>query len=170
YGALLLSGIWHFVFYGSFVLFGLWQQQGVLRRWIWGAIVLLSAVTLGAYRFTGAGWVGNLQNNKFPPNMIYWSYSMLSITLLVLAAKYLGVFRSFLSSWLLQWMGKNALYAYFAQGFSSSLLYVYIAHTGGMPLGIRMTLGFVLNLSLDILLVWFFLWVGRQLRKVRLPR
>ena len=102
--------------------------------------------------------------------MIYWSYSMLSITLLVLAAKYLEAFRSFLKSWLLQWMGKNALYAYFAQGFSSSLLYVYIAHTGGMPLGIRITLGFLLNLSLDMLLVWVFLWVGGQLRKVRFPR
>lgn len=162
----LLNVSWNFIFYLSFVLFGVLHQQGVLKRRMWGAAVLLGVAILCAYRFTGYGWLGNLQRDKFPPNMIYWSYSMLSISLLVFAAKYLGHFRAILAYWLPQWMGKNALYAYFAQGFTTSLLYVYVAHTNGMPLGIRMVTASLINLGLDILLVFLFIWVGRHLKKI----
>ena len=170
FGIVLLGIVWSCIFYSSFILFGMLHQQGELKRWIWGIAVLVSVVTLAAYRFSGDGWVGGMQSNKFPPNMIYWSYSMLSTSLIIFAVKYFGFFRSFLASWIPQWIGKNALYAYFAQGFSASLLFVYVAHTNGMPLGIRIAIAFLINLGADMLLVWFFLFAERRRRKLGVAR
>jgi hypothetical protein len=146
--------LWECIFYISFVFLGALHERKSLATWIWIISIALAAYTLGSRRFSDDAWIGGLQANKFPPNLFYWSYSVISISLILLSARYVSAFRRLLSSSFVQWMGKHALYAYFAQGFSSSLLYVFVQYSNHMLLGVRLLVAFLLNLSIDVSLVW----------------
>lgn len=64
----------------------------------------------------------NMQSLKFPPSIIYVAYSLVIIVLALYAKSKLKISDKNVFSWI----GKNAIYYYFCQGISSSLLMYFI--------------------------------------------
>ena len=64
----------------------------------------------------------DLQRAKFPPTIIYGLASLIFITLTIYIRPFLAD-NSF--KWV-QHVGKNAIYYYFSQGISSSLIYYWV--------------------------------------------
>ena len=80
-------------------------------------VILFSGMWLGS-ELLGMP-ISPMQNNKFPPNIIYMFYTFISIWIVMFVRKYAErVPRNVLSH-----IGKKAIWFYFSQGIGSSLLY-----------------------------------------------
>ncbi|WP_423600490.1 acyltransferase family protein [Roseateles sp. MS654] len=114
-------------------------------RWLaalLGVLVAWIALTGG---YAGGGNEGaRLQQAKFPPGPLYLAASLPSLMLCVVAAR---------AGWSwapLEWIGRNAIWVYFAQGISGSLLYKAVAMSDGWPTAPRLAAMFALNLALAL--------------------
>ncbi len=92
------------------------------RRYLVCIVVFLS-LRLGLSRVWGISFL-NIQGVKFPPHIIYWSESMLSVItccfLLQFGDKLIRRCR-FIRFW-----GRNSLYFYFSQGLGAGLIYRFV--------------------------------------------
>lgn len=99
-----------------------------------------------------------MQNNKFPPNIIYLFYSFITVFVaLWLKEKLKNIsVNNFFAR-----VGRSAILFYFCQGISSSLLF-WIAPKMQMMWWIKLPIAFCINLFLAIMFVWilqqFFNW------------
>lgn len=110
-----------YIFYSIFYVIGLiWGNKKFrISTWrFWGGMVILfSGMWLGS-ELLGMP-ISPMQNNKFPPNIIYMFYTFISIWIVMFVRKYAErVPRNVLSH-----IGKKAIWFYFSQGIGSSLLY-----------------------------------------------
>lgn len=143
-GEFLGSDVRSVIFYSLFILLGYTLYDKKIKTF-WKILLMLSCLISG---FT---WLSipnfSMQSYKFPPSIIYFVYSLISISLFM-------IFKSSFNSPLTRWMGKNALYLYMSQGISSSLIYglVQNLHLGFWPL--KLALVFTVNLGLSLAIGW----------------
>ncbi len=118
------------VFYLPLFLLGYCRATGQLA-WYWYALIAVQAAWQLLCTPDLANALINLQAYKFPAQSLYFSCSWLSLCVLLLLVRIPAL------AWLitresLQWVGRNAIYVFFAQGISTTLLY--------LPVGLFMTL------------------------------
>lgn len=109
-----------FYFYLAFVLLGLLCRETSVSRlsWALGMIGMDAVLMLLAARRFGLDWK-NMQEMKFPPNVVYFFFSLISIA----AALWLKGRRLSLSPGNpLCRIGRSALLFYFCQGIGASVL------------------------------------------------
>ena len=71
---------------------------------------------IGLEHFTDMSIYG-MVNNKFPPSILFFVYSLFYIMIMMVSGHYSLKDNRFLS-----YMGRNAIYFFFAQGFAVSLI------------------------------------------------
>ena len=113
----------YFVFYSIFFMMGTIHQRIKLNK-CYKLIVFLMLVLFFTYlsNYLCDANLLNMQSAKFPPSPKYMFYSLITIGVAIYLKRYN------LSNKLIEKIGKNALWFYFAQGVSSSLLYYIIKY------------------------------------------
>ena len=140
---------------------------------IFWTYLLLSAwlITLVILYYTiGYEAIMKMNKAKFPPKLLYIFWSIFSLTLLFTFYNRLKISKAnFITN-----IGNNAIFFYFAQGLSSSLVYfIVVALQDQMPWYLLMILVFGINIILAVILAsllkkidtlgWQFLQQLRQL-------
>lgn len=113
---------------------------------LYGILIFILAVLFWNY---GKEYFLRMNKAKFPPKMLYILWSGLSlITLFVLYNRLKITKESFIT-----YIGKNAIFFYFAQGISSSLVYFAVAGLKDkMQWWVLMMLIYLLNVMLAVLI------------------
>lgn len=91
-----------------------------------------------------------MQNNKFPPNIVYLVYSMITILIAIYCKSFYHNRVCFIN-----YIGKNAIWYYYSQGISSSLLFycVPMVNVGWI---LKLLIMFILNLLMVIIIAEIF--------------
>ncbi|GGP20486.1 acyltransferase family protein [Silvimonas iriomotensis] len=94
--------------------------------WYWFALITLQAIWQLCCTPQLHDALVHLQTYKFPPQALYFACSWLSLCTLLLLTRWRPV------SWLftqepLRWVGRNAIYVFFAQGVSATLIYAPVS-------------------------------------------
>lgn len=125
------------------------QMRGkkIPTKWIAPLYFLVTATLLGLFWFYDKELFHQLNKQKFPPK---WSYMVyLSFCLLTLFVGY-NILKVEKNN-LITYIGKNAIFYYFAQGISSSLIYfMVIPLKDKMAWYILLPIIFIINLAMAI--------------------
>ncbi len=136
---------------GVFLVAHQLKGKKIPARWIPILYGVLAAVLVFLFWNYGAELFLKMNKAKFPPKLLYifWcSFSLL--TLLVLYNRLKIGKNNFITS-----IGKNAIFYYFAQGMSSSLIYfVVVRLKTDISWGILVVLIFALNIMLAVAIAW----------------
>ncbi len=139
------------LFYLSFYLLGLLCRDAAIPRLSWavGLIVLDLAVLVLLGRRLGLNFLV-MQDMKFPPNEIYWLFSLVT----VLAALWLrGKLGGISPKNPLCRIGRAALLFYFCQGIGASFLLRLMPRIG-LAWYLKLPLAYCVNLSVTLVFVW----------------
>lgn len=147
------------LFYLSFFILGALCRKTEIKRF--RTVVLFILLDIAAMKCLGIyfGWdISNMQSMKFPPNIIYLLYSLLSVAVALWGR---SKYKNLKGSNFFCQVGRSAIWFYFCQGISSSLLY-QITGTVNFPWYLKLPIMYAVNLALCILLVVFVkkLWAG----------
>lgn len=106
---------------------------------------LVAAALIWMFWYYGNEIFYKINKNKFPPKIPYIIWSLFSLTTLFVLYNRLKITKeSFVTH-----IGKNAIFFYFAQGISSSLVYfIVVALQENMPWWLMMIIIYVLNVIL----------------------
>lgn len=147
-----------------FLLANQWKKGWNVHHIIYWGLATLMAYILMFARYGGQIFY-KINKLKFPPRLPYIVWSFLSLFMVTLGYKRFEMKKQNL----LTYIGQNAIFFYFAQGISSSLIY-YIVHAlkNHLHWGILMLFAFGLNLGLAIGIAWvlkrYDIWGWKQLR------
>ena len=139
----------YIVFYLFFYLLGYLLKDVYIKNWwvvagIAGSISLLLAVLGGALGVN----ILIVADFKFPPTIIYLLWSLYGVLLVVsLKNKFESMTKNFVS-----YLGTIALYLFFAQGISSSLIYYYLNYIPIQAWVPKLLIIFAINLGISIAL------------------
>ncbi|GGP26338.1 acyltransferase family protein [Silvimonas amylolytica] len=109
------------MFYLPLFLLGYCHATGQLPGY-WSALIALQAIWQLCCTPDLRNALIHLQSYKFPPQALYFAASWLSVCALLLMVRLRPVAWLFTRKPLL-WMGRNAIYVFFAQGISATLMY-----------------------------------------------
>ncbi len=106
------------LFYGTFFMLGhvLMSKKAVPTVYIATAFIANFFLLVGLEHYTDMSIYG-MVNNKFPPSIMFFIYSLFYILVMLLLGHYPIKKEKFFS-----YMGRTALFFFFAQGFSVSLI------------------------------------------------
>ncbi len=106
------------IFYGTFFMMGynLMSKRKIPIPDIAAAFVLNFFLLIGLEHFTDMSIYG-MVNNKFPPSLLFFVYSLFYILVMLLSCHFTMKKENFLS-----YVGRNALFFFFAQGFAVSMI------------------------------------------------
>lgn len=106
------------VFYGFFFLLGYFGSRiSVSFRRFYILLFLLTAGAVVWMEFFTEKKLEGMQFNKFPPNMMFWAYSMLFIYVILFFKEVKISERSLFAK-----IGRSALYFFWGQGFAVSII------------------------------------------------
>lgn len=155
------------LFYGTFFMMGyvLMSEKTIPVPYIATAFVINFFVLIGLEHFTDMSIYG-MVNNKFPPSILFFVYSLFYIMIMMVSGHYSLKDNRFLS-----YMGRNAIYFFFAQGFAVSLINLaddlikienwVIKYTFSCIIALGLTVIIAVILKKLIELVWrTFSWVA----------
>lgn len=137
---------------GVFLVAHQLKGKKIPTRWIPVLYGILTSVLVFLIWNYGAELFLKMNKAKFPPKLLYVFWSGFSLlTLLVLYNRLKIRKNNFITS-----IGKNAIFYYFAQGMSSSLVYfVVVRLKTDMWWGLLLILIFALNIILAVAIAWF---------------
>lgn len=141
----------NFCFYISFFLLGYLLADCRFKGRLWqylalcAAIIILWFLVSRAFQIPAKG----LQNAKFPPHLMYFVASLLSVVTAVYFRGKIDAIVQYCSA--IRFVGKNALPFYFSQGIGSSIIYYVYPHF--LPYGPSVTLAICFAVNLVITLV-----------------
>ena len=137
-----------FWFYLLLYMLGYLSKDIKIKKF--GVFLLLGIAVLailGIIKYVFLLPIFNLQDHKFPPNVVYLLWSSLSI----LAVLYFKQFNWFKAKSALVKLGQNAIWLFLAQGISSSILY-YLVDTFNMHWLPKLAILFAINVVLAIII------------------
>lgn len=106
---------------------------------------IVATALCGMFLFYGSGIFFKINKNKFPPQTPYIIWTLFSLTTLFVFYNRLKVTKENFVTYI----GKNAIFFYFGQGISSSLVYfLVVLLKGNIPWWILMILIYVINIIL----------------------
>ena len=158
---------------GLFLLAHTIRGKKIGTSWIIALYACFFAILVFLFWNFGIELFMKMNKAKFPPKLLYIFWSSFSIITLFMLYNRLKITKeSFLT-----YVGKNAIFFYFAQGISSSLVYfIVVPLTDKMQWWVLMLLIFVINIVLATLLAellkkvdtagWKFLQKVRQITTI----
>lgn len=127
--------IFYSTFFGVGLVYGKKRFEVKHKVFIIGLVALIIGMLLSS-KIIGMP-INPMQNNKFPPNLIYMFYTFIGIWIVIWGGRYGKKFKKNI----LSHVGKNAIWYYFAQGVGSSLIY------------------FVKDMNIILTEEWYIKWV-----------
>lgn len=129
---------------------------------------ILGVILIALFWSEGKEYFMRMNKAKFPPKLLYAFWSAFSLVTLFVLYNRLKINKENL----LTYIGKNAIFFYFAQGISSSLIYfVVVPLKENMPWWLLMILIYILNIGLAIGIAWllkkFDAWGWKTLEFLR---
>lgn len=116
---------------------------------LYGALVL---ILIAMFWFYGTEIFYKMNRQKFPPKLPYIVWSMLSIITVFVLYNRLKITKKYF----VNYIGKNAIFYYFAQGISSSLIYFFVAPLKEhMNWVLLMIVAFALNVLMAVIIAEF---------------
>ncbi len=142
--------------YSIFFLFGFFYYKK-LRNTKVSIVVAISLILVSFFYllFFFESIPFSLQTHKFPPRITYVIASFVSISFVILLSKYIK------KEYVFNWIGKNALQYYLAQGVSSSLLYLFI-YKINLPWYFKLLIAFICNVFLTSLFTFFIVKIQKK--------
>lgn len=151
-----------FIFYIFFFLLGYLQKDSNLSfKLFLGLNIMNILLLITLYNFEQIQ-IFEMQKNKFPPSIIYLIWSLFGIYAIIFFKKY---FKNLSHKNPLVKLGQNAIYIFFAQGISSSLLY-YIHPKISLIWYLKFPLMFIINLILAILIMFVLKFIIELILKL----
>ncbi|KKC48116.1 hypothetical protein VE23_15010 [Paenibacillus sp. D9] len=152
------------IFYSVFYFLGIYTAQISISKRSGFKIICVLSVFVIADSINNGGFM--MQENKFPPTLIYFAASMISIIIVLIVKNY----ESNLSKWsnssmgsFLTYSGKNVFYIYLFQGFGASALYYLIPYYSQFHWIFVLFLSYIINIVITYLLVVIISFVDRKL-------
>lgn len=138
-----------FVFYSIFYLLGyiLIKTKINFRQLIYGSACILTLL-LAIYSIKHLD-ILNLQLYKFPPHFIYFLWSLFGVLIILYLKNYDYYFKKNIFSF----FGQNAIYAFFAQGVSSSILFKIVNHIQ-LEWYFKLPICFIINFIMAFILIF----------------
>lgn len=110
---------------------------------------LVAAAIIWMFSYYGSDIFYKINRNKFPPKIPYIIWSLFSLVTLFVLYNRLKIKKENL----ITYIGKNAIFFYFAQGISSSLVYfIVVSLNGKMPWWTLMILIYTINIMLAFII------------------
>lgn len=137
------------IFYSIFYLLGylLSSIKLNLRQLIYGLSIVF-AVLLIISNITDLN-IFNLQFFKFPPHFIYLLWSLIGVLVVLYFKNYEYCFKKNI----LSFFGQNAIYSFFAQGISSSILYKIVPYIN-IDWYFKLPICFIINFIMAFILIF----------------
>lgn len=137
------------VYLGVFLTGHQLKGKKIPSKWIPLLYALLISILFFLFWKFGADLFLKMNKAKFPPKLLYVFWSSFSLlTLFVLYNRLPITSNNFIT-----YIGKNAIFYYFAQGMSSSLVYFLVVQIkDAMPWGILLILIYGINVLLAIII------------------
>ena len=134
---------------GLFLLANRFKGKKIPAKWIPILYGILAVIFVFLFWNSGKELFMKMNKAKFPPKLLYIFWSCFSlVTLFVLYNRLKITKESFIT-----YIGKNAIFFYFAQGMSSSLVYFLVVPLqDAMPWWILMILIYLINIVLAVLI------------------
>jgi hypothetical protein len=141
----------YFCFYMAFFLLGYCSLKLKIDR-IYNYVLYILMIFVLWYVLSRVYGIParNLQLAKFPPHVIYFMASMLSVTSAIFFRGKLG--GGVEKCRLLRYIGKNALCFYFAQGIGSSVIFSVVPIVFAFGWGVTLLVCFLLNLAITLII------------------
>lgn len=139
------------LFYGFLFVLGYWSfDKEIQKKRVF--VSLLTLFTVGSWILAHmlGEYIWNVQSLKFPPHILYLMLSMIAVTFtMYYKNKFIPSEKN-----IFVWVGKNAIWYYFAQGVSSSLLFYAVNHFECFWL-IKYIICIMINILLTTVIVCF---------------
>jgi len=166
---LFFTSLRYIIFYTFFYFAGiiLYDNKITLRQcisYISGTLLIVSLY------FVTSKETFNLQNNKFPPSLIYLLASIFSIVVALYAKNLEGFFKKCPRSVIvfLSFLGKNVYTVYLYQGFGASILFLIIPKV--YPIinnwAYMLILCYTINLMITLCLTFIFVHVNKKIFEI----
>lgn len=139
------------LFYGFIFVLGYWSfDKEIRKKWIFVSLLTLFSVGSWTVSLMLGENIWNVQHLKFPPHILYL---MLSMIVVVITMYYKNKFIPSEKN-IFVWVGKNAIWYYFAQGVSSSLLF-FVVNSFECVWLIKYFICIIINILLTTVIVYF---------------
>lgn len=151
YTKIYMYDLKHILFYLQFWLMGylIYEYDIKINYKIFGALITTISVALLLFYMKVGNKIFDIQGYKFPPQLIYFVWSLYSVSIFVFLRDKVKV----AADTHISRIGKKAIDYYFAQGISSYLIYFVLEHLSGINLwGIRLAIAFSINVFLAIII------------------
>lgn len=137
------------LYLGIFLLANRLKGKKIPMPWVLSLLSLMLIILAVIYWNEGKDYILKMNKAKFPPKALYILWSSFSlITLFALYNRLKVNKESFVT-----YIGRNAIFFYFAQGISSSLVYFAVVPLKEqMPWWILMVLIYIMNIVLAVLI------------------
>lgn len=125
------------------------RRKKIQDRFVPVLYTIVAAALIWMFWYYGSDIFYKINKNKFPPKIPYIIWSLFSLTTLFVLYNRLKITKeNFVTH-----IGKNAIFFYFAQGISSSLVYfVVVPLKENMPWWILMMLIYIVNIILAFII------------------
>lgn len=150
------------LFYSVFFLLGYLLKETKINsiKLFFFIEVFLISVAIALAKLMGVD-ISNIQSLKFPPHIIYMILSMLAITIALFFKE--KVYPS--KSNFFVWVGKNAIWFYFAQGIASTVIYKLVERLLCVWY-IKLPICIITNICLTLMVVCIIKWLYSYVQKV----
>lgn len=144
---------------GLFLLANTLKGKIIPARWIpflYGAVAL---ALIGMFYSYGTEILFKMNKMKFPPKVPYIIWSMFSLVTLFVLYNRVRISRESL----LSFIGQNAIFFYFAQGISSSLVYFIVVRLQEqLHWAVLLIIIFIINVILAFVIAKFLKWLDAK--------
>lgn len=158
-------------FYSVIYIFGYiahnYKIKDIKQLFLYEGIIFIANILI--FKITNIG-INDIQAIKFPPTFPYLSFSLISITLFWYFKDNLKIKEKNI----INYIGKNAIFFYFAQGVSSSFIYYIYKYIPFKMIAIKFIIMVLSNLATAIIIAIFLIksykWIDRKLTKNKLKK
>ena len=137
------------LYLGLFLLGNKMKGKKIPAKWIPAVYGFVGLLLIGMFWSYGSDIFYKMNKQKFPPKFPYIVWSLFSLATLFVLYNRLKITKDHF----INYIGKNAIFYYFAQGMSSSLVYfIVVPLKEKMHWGVLMVLTYTINVLLAIII------------------
>lgn len=147
------------LYLGIFLLANKLKGKIIPTKWIPVLYGAVAVALVAMFWYYGTDIFFKINKQKFPPKLPYIIWSAFSLTTLFVLYNRLKISKESL----ITFIGQNAIFFYFAQGISSSLVYFIVtALKDRMHWAVLMVLIYIINIILAFFIAKFLKWMDEK--------
>lgn len=147
------------IYLAIFLIANKMKGKQIPTRWIPILYIAVVAALGAMFWYYGTDIFYKINKQKFPPKIPYIVWALFSVVTLLVLYNRLKITKSNF----INYIGKNAIFYYFSQGISSSLVYFLVVSLKDMMhWGVLLPIIFVVNILLAIIIAEGLKWIDAQ--------